>query len=389
MFNKDTILSCGASLVGFKEDSNSIYATLSTALKASNSGLWVNALPSVNFEIIAATLSNDAISAATYLTNVYNDSLLSIVNQFVNKSKQNYNSKELLSKTSITSGAASMGNRVVQNGRFVGYWFRPHKSNYMKTQITHLGMQATALQDEDLKIFLYETSQLEPIAVFDYTITKKFSLVWEAVSTFMLKYESDTGGTGQNYLLGYYEHDANNPQDYQLQSQAIYMDFDCGCGNSPKGIYGKYVGIQPIAIPNSYLLYDTDTSTYFIPQVDDVSDFVQSQTYGLTAKINVTCDITDVLCQNISIFAPSLQHAIASRILYDNYASTVINSVADSKREQVKQFAVKYDAILNGYTNEQGKFIKGLIDTLTVDFSALDNYCLPCHEGIMVGNLVR
>src|SRR3990172_1146489 len=66
-------------------------------LQTSSSGLYVNDLPAVNFEIIDANLSND-ISAKDYLNNIYESELLNLVNQFVNKSKQNYNSKELLSK---------------------------------------------------------------------------------------------------------------------------------------------------------------------------------------------------------------------------------------------------------------------------------------------------
>lgn len=370
------------------ETSSTATVTGNHNLQDSESQLYVNDLPGVSFENVNANLSADAASAKTYLKNVYESEFLAIVNRFVLSSKQNYNSKELLSKHSIVSGVASMNDKVTQNARFVGYMLRPHRSNYLNIEITHLGFQSTVLQN-DLKIYLYETSQLEPIATFEIDITKQYSLQWTEISNAILRYQSETGGTGQVYLLGYYEQDPDNEQSYQLQGQAIYLDFDCGCAGSPKEKYGKYVDIQPIEIPNDKLNYDEDESEYFIPLVDDVTDFVTDNTHGLNAKINVTCDITDVLCHNIEIFAPALQHAIASRILYDNYASNRMNSVADSKREQAKQFAMKYDGILNGYNTPEGIRIKGLVDTLTVDFSALDSYCLPCKPGLTKGNLVR
>lgn len=357
-------------------------------LQVSASGLNVNDLPSVNFEIISANLSED-IDADDYLSNVYESEILNVVNQFVNKAKQNLNTKELLNRTSIVSGVASMRDKVTQNARFVGYWIRPRKSNNLRTEIVQLGFQATAEQETPLKIFLYETSQLEPIATFDFPITKKYSLAWQDVADFIINYQSLEGGTGQDFILGYYESDPNNLKDYQLQNQALFMQFDCNCPGSRKELYGKYMVVMPIEFPNAVLNWNEEEEEYFIPLVDNVGDYVTGQTYGLVAKVNVTCDITDILCENISIFARALQHAIACRILYDAYASTRLNSVADSKRDQVKQFAVKYDGILNGYTNQDGAKIRGLIDTLTMDFSGMDNYCLPCKIGIMKGSLIR
>jgi len=387
MYNKATLLACAPSLAGWREDNNAIYATLSTALKTSSSALWFNDLPGVSFETVEANVSAD-ITAAQYLANIYNSEFNNIVNQFVNKSKQNYESKELLSRQSIVSGVASMNDRVTQNERFVGYWLRPHTSNYMKSQIISLGFQAVSAQAE-LKVFLYETSQLEAIKVFDLAITKVLSFEWTDVADAILSYESTTSGTGQNYLLGYYEANLTNAEDWQLQPQALYMNFDCGCSNSPKKIYGKYLGIQPVEFDKGKLNWNAGTSTFDIPIVDNVANYVTNQTYGLLAKINVTCDITSVLCTNIGIFARAFQHAVAVKILYDAYGSNRINSISDSKREQAKQFAMKYDGVLNGYTTPEGSRINGLIDTLTVDFSALDSYCLPCKQGITTGHLVR
>lgn len=389
MFDKERILTCGASLVGFREDNNPIYASLGAALKMSSSGLWFNDLPGVNFEMVDANLLND-IAADDYLSNVVQSELISLVNQFIHRSKQLYNSKELIARQSIVSGVASMNNKVIQNQRFVGYWIRPHKSSYLRTEIVELGFQATAAQAEPLKIYLYETSQLDPVATFEYEIDTPYSLIWRKVTDFLLYYESEERGTGQEYLLGYYEKDLSNPQNYQLQSQGLYMEFDCNCNGSPKTMYGKYLGIEPIEINNQYLNFNADENEYFIPWVDNLRDFTTSQTYGLSAKINVTCDITDVICQNIGIFAHALQHAVCIKILYDAYASTRINSISDSKREQALQFAKKYDGKLNGYIGQDGQKIRGLIDSLTVDFSSLDEYCLPCKTvGIMKGHLVR
>ena len=388
MYSRSKILTAAISLVGFRADNNAIYTGLSAALKATTSGRYVNDLSAVDFEMIDACISNDAVSPTAYLTAVLEGETINVIDQFVNRSKTKFESKELLSNQSIVSGVASFNDKVTQNARFVGYWFRPHASNNLNIQITKLGFQSTVAQ-ANLKIYLYVTSQIEPLKTFTFNVSTANSLVWQSVTDWILRYESETTGTGQNYLIGYYEKDADNSQVEQLQGQALYMNFDCGCSNSPKKIYGKYMGIYPIEINNQYLNWNAVASRYDIPLVDNVGDFVTNQTYGLTAKVNATCDISTVLVTNIQMFSKAIQHACAVRILYDAYASNRINSISDSKRTQAKQFALKYDGILNGYTDENGNRIKGLIDTLTLDFGGLDHYCLPCSPGITTGYLIR
>ncbi len=357
-----------------------------SAVQKSISGKWVNDLSSVNYEMISAALSVDQ-TPKVYIENVLESETIKIMDRFVNRSKSNYYSKELLSNQSIVSGVQQFNKKVQQNARFVGYWIRPHSSNNLKIQLNELGFQADALQ-ENLRVYLYITSQLEPLKTVTFNINKTSSLVWQSVADWILNYEAENIGTGQNYLVGYYEKDPNNAQPEQLQGQALYMNFDCGgCPGSPKLLYDKYMGIYPVEIPNQYLNWSG--SEYNIPLVDDVANFVTSQTYGLLAKVNITCDISNVLCGNIQMFSEALQYGVAARILMDAYASNRINPITDSKREQAAKFGVTYERKLEGYTTQDNIKVKGLLDTLTVDFSQLDRYCLPCAPGIELGHLSR
>ena len=388
MFDKDKILVCGNELVGYREDLSPIYAALDASLKVSNSGYYINDLAGVDFEVIGAALSVDAISSDDYLKSVYESELINIVSEFVENNKANNSSKELLSNHNLVKGVANFNDKVTQNARFVGYLIKPSEGNNIASAITQLGFQATETQATKLKIYLYETSQNEAVATFDFDITKSLSLTWEAVSDFIVNYQSLTGGTGQTYYLGYYEKDPDNPQDFQLQSQALKMQFDCGCSNSPRMQWGKYLFIKPIEINNEDLNWNG--SEYTIPTPDDIFNNVTTQTYGLLAKVNIKCDITDLICTNISMFAKSLQHAIAARLLLDAYTTKRINSIADSKRTDSKDFAFHYKQILNGHMAEDSRWIKGLIQLLTMDFSGLDKVCAPCKKtDITFSNLVR
>jgi hypothetical protein len=388
MFNKTKILTAATSLVGVRADANAIYTGLSAALKASNSGLYVNDLPGVTNEIIAAALSNDATDASTYLTNVFQSEVLTLVSQFIESNKQRSGVKELLSNQPVVSGVAKFTDKIIQNARFVGYLIKPHQSNNIQITITQLGFQANATQATNLKIYLYETSQKEALATFDFDINKEDSLVWRDVTTFIVNYLSTTGGTGQMFYLGYYEKDPNNSQAFQLQGQALRMDFDCGCSGSPKLMWSKYMGIYPIEINNSDLNWDS--TKYTIPTPDDIWSNITTNTYGLLLKVNVKCDITDLIVSNISMFAKPLQHAISVKILLDAFSTTRINVIADSKREQSRDFAMHYKNILNGYTTQDGVKVKGLLELLTVDFSGIDKICAPCTDKqITFASLIR
>jgi hypothetical protein len=383
MFDQNKVIDAAksANIVGFRQDGNPVYNEIASFLKGGHLN-FVNDLPAVNFQMIASALSEDQ-TAEDYLTAVYESELTNLVSQFTERSKTNYISKELLQNKTVVAGIADKTG--VQNKRFVGYYIKPHRSNNLNIQITYLGVQSTATQ-QVLKIFLYETSQQEAIAEFDIEIAKQKSLEWAAVEDFILKYESENGGTGQGYLLGYYEKDANNPQPYQLQGNSLYKDLTCGCGGEPKDFYGRYMTIKAVEVDNSKLVWDGEQ--YLLPNVDYKNITETNQTYGLNLKVNVTCDITDVLCTNITMFSKPLQHAMGIRILWDAFASNRINSITDAKREQAKQFALKYEGILKGYISEGGTVVKGLIDLLAMDFSGLDSYCLPC-KGITTGYLIR
>ena len=382
MFNQTKIIEAAkeAGIVGFRQDGNPIYDQLPEFLEQ-NKFQYVNDLPAVNFQMIAAALSEDT-NAENYLTAVYESELVALVAKFVDRMKTSYNSRELLSNKTVVSGIADKIG--VQNKRFCGYFIKPHRSNNLNIEIKSIGFQSTQLQEE-LKIFLYETSQQEPIKEFDIEITKQKSLEWTAVSDAILRYESETGGTGQGYLLGYYERNSEAPQDWQLQGNSLYKDLICGCPGEPKDMYGKYMGITAVEIDSNKLDWDN----YTLPNVDYTCIMGTNQTYGLNFKVNVTCDISDVLVQNIQLFAAPLQHAMGVRILWDAFAGNRINPLTDAKREQAKQFALKYEGILKGYISEGGTQIKGLIDLLAIDFSGLDKYCLACKDGITTGFLVR
>lgn len=382
MYSRDVVLSCGSGLVGWNQSANPEHIILSADLLISTSGYRYNDLPGIDFSIIEGALSSMYANVNTYLRGVHDSQLIRLIDRVVLKSKDQLKTKELLSNFDPITGKANFDDLVTQAARFVGFMIMPHQSNNLLAEITYLGMQLDTIQTNPVRIYLYETSQQEAIATFDYQNTLENSLEWQRMIDFFINYSSIIGGTAQTYLLGYYETDADNPQITQLEGQALYIDICSGCTQEAlrKNLYQQYIGITPIEIPNRFLNWNV--TDYDLPTADNLESFITHETHGLLLKLNVTCDISYVICTNIQMFAESLQYAVGIRILGDALSSTEHKAVIDASqnRDQWKNWMLKYEAELRGYQLESGIWHKGMVDALVLDLSNIDDFCLKCKQ---------
>lgn len=374
MYDRDTILSCSSGLVGWNQSSDPAHTKLSLDLLISTSGYRYDDLPGIDFNIIQGTLSSMYDNINTYLRGVHNSQLIRLVDRVVLKSKDQLRTKELLANFDPITGKADFKDKVTKNSRFVGFMIMPHRSNNLVAEITYLGMQLDTIQLDPIKLYLYDTSQQEAIATFDYQNLLPNNLEWKSVTDFIINYTSLIGGTAQTYLLGYYEDN--------LEGQALYIDLCSGCTQEAlrKNLYQKYIGIIPIEIPNDMLNWNV--TDYDLPDTTNLENYTTDRTHGLLLKLNITCDISNVICANIQMFAESLQYAVGIKILGDSLSSVSHKGVTDASqnRDQWKNWMLKHEAELRGYQLESGIWHKGLIDTLVLDLSNIDDFCLKCKQ---------
>jgi len=392
MYDRDTILSCGSGLVGWNESADSDHPALSPDLLISTSGYRYDDIPGIDFNIIHGTLSSVYSNTNIYLRRIHNSQLIRLVDRVVLKSKDQLKTKELLANFDPITGLANFEDKVTQSARFVGFMIMPHRSNNLRAEITYLGMQIDTAQTEPVKIYLYDTSKQEAIATFDFHYNTINSLEWQSVTEFIINYTSLIGGTAQTYLLGYYETDPDNPQTTQLEGQALYIELCSGCTQTAmrKRLYQKYIGIIPIEIPNDMLNWNV--TDYDLPDTKNLENYTTDKTHGLLLKLNITCDISNVICANIQMFAEALQYAVAIKIFGDALSSVSHKAVTDASqnRDQWKNWMLKYEAELRGYQLESGIWHKGMIDTLVLDLSNIDDFCLKCKQTApIVGRINR
>lgn len=381
-YDNSVFQTCASGLVGWYQSTDASHPTLSVQNLQSTSGLRVDSLPGINWETITKSITTVEADLNTYLERVRSEETRKLVNRAVDRIKDKLSTKELLSNFDPIAGVAPFSNLVTQNARFVGFMIMPQESENLRAEITHIGMQIDTIQVNPVKIYLYDTSQKSPIATYDYTNTKTDSLEWfTSLTDFIINYRSSSSGTGQTFLLGYYEADPNNVQTSQLSGQALYLQFGSGCCGEAKRrkLHQKYIGIVPIQIPNDKLNWDGADA--LLPDCESLESYTCSTTHGLFLKFNITCDISHVICMNKDMFAEPLQLAMAVRVLSDCISSTRHNEIADASqnREQVKNWMLTYKADLMGWQTEGGEWRKGMVDRLVLDVSNLDGFCLKCN----------
>lgn len=378
MITNAIIRDCFECLVGWKESvqAGACYDALTDHLKHSDSGIYVNDLPGIKLEFINDMLGKDQDVVNDYLTELYSDSSVKVARAFVMAHKKFNYAKALLDNFDYGIYAPNIRKQQNKRDRFVGFEIIPRGGNSVNAQVMQIGGMFMETQ-ASLEIYFYSSKQADPLLTFTANINKAKSLVWfdltESVSgsgstsddctsivEIMAKHINSDNGHGARYYIGYYE------SDLEATNYAVQTTANCfsGCNSKLKTV-GTYATIRPVEVPsgNTYVdksLFDLDAVGY------------NNETKGLHLKVNVTCDISSIICDNKMLFAEvhRLQQAIT--ILWDCYNSTALNGIMASKKEDFRLMAEKYEVDL-----------AETLKSLTVDFSNVDPICVGSKKGVM------
>lgn len=378
MITNASIKECFECLVGWKEsdEAGDCYEALTPHLKHSDSGIYVNDLPAVKLEIINEMLGLDRTVVNDYLTDLYSDSSVKVVRSFVNAHKKYNYAKALLDNYDLGIYATNVRTPTPKRGRFVGFEITPKGGNSVNAQVMQIGGMFSEAQN-GLTMYFYSSKQIDPILTFTANITKANSLNWfslvtpdsnsgsssddcETVTEIMAKYINKEYGHGSKYFIGYYE------DDLSTNNKAIYTIANCfsGCNKASKTL-NSYASVRPMEVPSG--------NTYQNRQLFDLDNIGYSnETKGLFLKVNVSCDISQIICDNKMLFADALRMQQAITILWDCYNSTALNKTMASKKEDFRLMAEKYETDL-----------EEMLKSLTVDFSNVDPICVGYKKGVM------
>ena len=335
----------------------------------SDSGYYVNDLPGITLGLL--DYANNETTVCDYVHSVHQSETIKIIDAFIAKQKKDLQSKELLSNTTLIQAHNELDLEITRNGRFVGFALVPRESKSIVTKITQIGFLSTAAQS--FTLYMFDSSQKEAIYSKVITITKPDSVEWTTLD-WEIAFDRDSGSAGQRFLIGYFEND--------LTANLYEEDWTGGCSHVAQKIFGHYMGAFPVRF-NSGVLNGT-----YLPNLKYLGSSNNCRTPGFNLRMNVKCDVSRVLIDNIDMFAQAIQYGIAVRILNDvvknNLDLNVISNALD-KRIDYKELVSEYNGKLYGGLLENGGYIPGIIDRLSIDFSTLDAVCFKKKAGDIMG----
>lgn len=310
-----------------------------------------------------------------FLASLADNGIKKVVNNFVQSKILGLESKSIVDRRTLFDGAGSKNNRVVSEGKLVGFELTPLRSNSITTTINKVGCQFVG-NVGTFTLYLFHSSKAEPIATkeIEYTATNG-SYQWFDLSDWVLPYMTEDTCAGGSWYVVYDQGDLA----YNMDAVNFGRDWSKEpCGTCNKGdaqlyrLMSRYLTLAPFYVARrdwDETLWDLDEMVY-----------TYGNNYGLNFLISMDCDLTETLIRDKKMFAQAIQLQVAS----DALRLAALNPDVAVHRAQ---FNIDRDNILFE-TDGNGQGIKGLkgeldkaMKALEIDTKGLEPVCLGCHNG--------
>lgn len=296
---------------------------------------------------------------------------------FENK-KVDRNTKSLFENIYLFDNVGNRRNTVIKEDRFVGFQIRLRKHKHIAALIRKIGTQFTASIPDPINLYLYHSSQDEPVMVIPIEVTKSNSFEWRNIEDIILCFSDQEYDSGGVFFLGYYESDI--PFGCQAVTRDNYtfgkpMCRTCGSDYRYFSEWSKYMDFMPFVVSSEYLsvgrtLFNIDQVAYY-----------PSTTFGLNFHLTVKCDLTEFLIENVDI----MDQALANHLAYE-----FINSFSYTLRDNADAKQIREKAAFEMTRTDVGGINPIMLradKALSFDFSGFNTACLPCNKpgGIRIG----
>lgn len=309
-----------------------------------------------------------------YLRSMYEGAILKLFTRVYAEKKLHEVGKSLLDNVRLYEGVGNISNRVTPSGRFVGFKLEVKNPDTVAI-LKYIGAQFSGPTPLDL--YLFHSSQVDPVAVIEITTTKSGSNEWLQIAQQILEFgNTELIPGGGHYYLGYYESDLAPgveavKKDISFSGRLVNCS-SCTEAQRNSQLYGKwskFLGVQPFYVNGVNL---TPGQLW-----DEENEFlVEDTTFGLNFQMSLQCDLTDNLLMGKNI----LVNALTQQVLVDFLNSFAYSMRANQNKERTAQLAaVALDNQENGQAGEARK-LTAIVKALQFDFSNLSSPCAPCQK---------
>jgi len=371
MFNLEKIADLCFDFVGIRN------TPTSSPLSNPQKGVFVEDInPLLTFENIVKVLPQQNNNAAytELLEKKFKYWASDVLSSATTTKKINNTTRTVLDRTSIYTGVAQLKNTIMNNSKLVGLIIKPIKGKDTVVKITQLGLQTT-LPQTNLPIYVFHSSQKEPIQTLTVTTTKSGGFEWvDLDEPIILSYYADiendkTYDTGGFFFISYHQDDLNGSavrKDINLVNPPCST---CDGGRNYKlwAQWSKFVAITTTAVSG------VDAENVILPD-DTTFQNQDSVNYGMNVGLSVECDLTKFMLDNLNLLLEPIKYTVAVGLLREMMLS---------QRDNVSQDKIKNAATLALYGNPEfgdtgliGK-LKDSMKALEFDTSKLASVCMP------------
>ena len=369
MFDSAKVFAAFETLIGWREyyDSN-IIPNWTGNLGTSDSGQYYNILhPSLKLQYIKAAAIDKGDTVEDYLTRIKPDIINQMINDVITHKQLNQYNKQLLKADVIYKGEGRQTDKIINEGRFVGFRVKVANHIGIKTALKRIGLQASQTQT-GLDIYIFHSSQKQPVATVSFSGNGTDSFKWQDTSQVLYYHNGDI--TGGVFYIGYYQDD--------LQGQAIrYPNLtwsngfckSCDGGKNARNYQkvSKFVSMCPMYVPMGDYVKGEMFDPNSIIAVDDTN-------FGLNIGFQSECDLTNFWIDNKLEFVPLLGHYMAFQVLQDIVYTDRINPL----EEEIKaKLYLELKGDLKNYQKGIEQRRAELLEALSVNEGSLNSVCLP------------
>lgn len=369
MTNSDETKECLKNLIGWKQHYNTEVVINDDLQKSETFEYYQDFHPALQLNIISQSLERDR-DINQYLEEKVSTGITQLLNDIEQKRQAN-GVKDLLASETLLDKYGWANDGIYNENRFVGFMFELLDKTGLALLIQNIGLQLTIPQT-GLKIYLYHSSQMDPLKVFEVDVTKAISWNWIKLDAELGSKTKDTqGGT---YYIGYY-------QDDLLGTAINYTDFNwnrgaCGSCDGNKMIKAwaniqKYASFMPMYVPNQNLSDDRFMFDERAVMVDP------NKSWGINFKLSVVCELSDFFCSNRRNLKTALGLKVTYLILTDIKFSQQFNYI----NEDIKNLIIRdLEGDKDTYNFGIAAKLSKEINNVYLDTSGLNKYCLPCSD---------
>lgn len=306
-------------------------------------------------------------------------SIQKAIARYCNEKTVEGTNKPLCESRTLFDGTGRLVDTVKNKKNLVGFEIVPVRAKGVTTKINKICLQFTKAGEYTL--YLMHSSMDAPVKIIKLNKIRDNSAEWFTVDDLYLPYQSEDNDAGGSWYLCYFQ------SELPEGSQAIRKDKDWSkepCGSCSRRellawmAWSKYLEIHPFFVNEE--LINTEDKSLHLWDVEN-NQYTYDNNYGLNLEVTVSCDITDFIVEQRTMF----QDVIAKQVAVDMLREFAYNSNVRTNRHSINASRLDILYEVDGDSSSMKK--SGLSYQLDMAFKAIklstsgiDRVCLPCRN---------